>query len=218
MSEFVVIGLSTFGDVLARTLYKLNQEVLVIDRNKEKIQEIKDSVTKAVVADATEKKVLEKFIKGSEATIIVSLGDNIEKNVMITYYLKEMGIKRIYVKATSLEQGKLLRTIGATDVIYPERDMAVRTAETLANPNLLESLPLTNEYAIVEFAVPSQFIGKSLMELKLRNEYGIYVLAVKEVVPEKIIVMPPPDYVFKDSDVLFILGKLSDIDRLRPST
>lgn len=215
MAQFVVIGLSTFGKVLAAKLYSLGEQVLVLDQDKEKIQQMKDSVSQAVVADAADRKILEKLIKETNATAIVSLGDKLEQSVMVTYHLKEMGVKRIIAKANSIDQGKVLQLVGASEVIYPERDMAVQMAERLSNPSLLGTFSLSKDYSIVEFAVIGKFVGKSLTELKLRNTYGINVLLVKQNVKgEANVVIPPPDYVFQASDTVVALGNKKDLNNL----
>jgi trk system potassium uptake protein TrkA len=215
MGQFVIIGLSTFGDVLARTLYSLGENVLVIDADKDKIQEIKDNVTQAVVADAMDKKILEALIQETEATVIICLGDFLEQSVMVTYYLKQLGIKKIIAKANSQDQGKVLQMLGASEIVYPERDIAITIAHRLSNPALLEQFPLTKDYSILEIAVPSKFVGNSLISLKLRNEYGINVLLIKQNVGgEATVVLPTPEYVFQKSDVMVTLGHKKDFNRL----
>ena len=215
MANFVIIGVSTFGDVLARKLYSMGEEVLVIDRDKDKIQEIKNNVTQAIVADATDRKILEKLIGGEAATAIICLGDNVEESVMVTYHLRELGVKKIVAKANSVDHGKVLQLLGAAQIIHPERDMALRVAENLLMPHLLESLPLTKDYSIVEFAIPEKFIGKTLSELRLRNEYNVNVLAVKWTNGEEILVTPSADYLFKEEDTIVVLGHSKDIEKIR---
>jgi trk system potassium uptake protein TrkA len=215
MAQFVVIGLSAFGQVLAGKLYALGEHVLVLDLDKEKIQQIKDNVSQAVMADAADRKILEKLIKETNATAIVSLGDRLEQSVMVTYHLKEMGVKRIIAKANSGDQGKVLQLVGAHEVIYPERDMALQMAERLSNPSLLGTFSLSKDYAIIEFTVFAKFVGKSLAELKLRNTYNINVLLVKQNANgEAKVLVPPPDYVFTASDTIVALGNKKDLNNL----
>ncbi len=216
MAQFVIIGLSTFGTVLARNLCSLGENVLVIDLNKEKIQTIKDAVTQAITADACDKKILEKLIKETDASVIVCLGDSLEQSVMVTYYLQQLGIRKIIAKANSEDQGRILRFLGASEIIYPERDMAVTMAHKLSNPALLENFPITKDYSIFEFLVPSKFIGSSLLSLRLRNEYGMNVLLIKQNNPpeETTAIVPGPDYILKKLDTIVALGTRKDFKRL----
>lgn len=214
MANFVIIGLSTFGEVLARELYSLGEEVLAMDVNKEKVQEIKDSVTQAVVGDATDKKILEKLLTETEATVIVSLGDNFEEYVMVIYYLKELGIPRIIAKASTLDRERVLRMVGATEVIHPERDMAISMAERLKNPNLLKSVPMDENWSIVEFEVPKKFEGKSIAELKLLEKHKVNLLAIKQTENQKLFTNPPLKYVLKPADILIVLGDKQTIHSL----
>lgn len=215
MAEYIVIGLSTFGEVLARKLYSLNETVVVIDRNQDKIKATKDYVTQAIVADATDKTILKTLVQGNNTTVIVSLGKKLEESVMVTYYLQELGVKNIIAKTNTIDQEKVLQLLGANKTVHPERDTAIRLAEQMSNPNLLESFPLSNDFSIIEFAVPHKFIGKSLAQLKLRHEYQINVLAIKVLSTHNPIVIPPPDYIFTDSDIIVALGNK---EKIRPLT
>ncbi|MFQ6108267.1 MAG: TrkA C-terminal domain-containing protein, partial [Candidatus Aminicenantales bacterium] len=112
------------------------------------------------------------------------------------------------------DHAKILEAVGATEVIYPEKDMAIKTALRLSNPNILEYLPLVSGLGIQEIAPPERFIGKSLQELDLRNKYGIQVIAIRELIPEKITYIPRADFVIKDSDILIIMGEKKDLAKL----
>jgi trk system potassium uptake protein TrkA len=146
--------------------------------------------------------------------VVVSLGQ-IESSVLATLHLKELKIKRIISKALSEEHGKILEKVGATEVVFPEKDMASRVARTLTHENILEYVPLAEGYSIVEIAPPMSFMGKSLGELDLRREYAVQVIIVKELVPENIVPVPMADYVIKDSDVLVIMGRDEDLKKIQ---
>ncbi len=214
MAEYIVIGLSNFGSVLAKRLYALGENVMVVDEDKEQVQKAKDFVSQAITADATDRKILEKLVSDHQVTVIISLGDNLEKNVMAVYHLKQLGVQRIIAKANSEDQGKVLQLVGATEVVYPEKDMAIEIAERLQNPNILNSLPLGENYSIMEIGIPSTFIGKSLADLRLRNKYKINVLAIKSLTSQKWLVNPEADYVLQESDTLVVLGHIADIRNL----
>jgi trk system potassium uptake protein TrkA len=215
MGKFVVIGLGNFGHYLARSLFEEGKEVIGVDRNKERIQRLQEFCSYAVVGDATDKSILESVGIEKDDAAIVSLGDNISASVLVTLYLKDLHIENIYVKIISEDHGRALERIGATEVIFPERDLARKLAKSLSSPNLIDYLPLTDEYHIVEIAPPKEFIGKTLAELGLRSKYGINILAVRGLVPEKITMNPGGAFTIKDSDILLALGKPDDIEKMK---
>jgi len=215
MRRFVVIGLGHFGFSVAKVLYEEGHEVLAIDSNKEIIQDIKDFCSQAILADARDKETLIALGLEDVDVAVISLGDQMEASILATLYLREIGIKEIITKAISEDHGKILRKIGASEVIFPEKDMAEKLARRLSAPNMMDYLPLTPEYGIMEIAPPSRFIGKSLADLKLRNKYGVQVIAVKELVPERMNLIPPPEFILKDSDSLVVIGRTEDLERLK---
>jgi trk system potassium uptake protein TrkA len=215
MGKFVVIGLGNFGFYLAKSLSEEGKEVAGVDRNKERVQRLQEFCSYAVVGDATDKSILESIGIGKDDAAIISLGDNISASVLVTLYLKDLDIKNIHVKIISEDHGRALERIGATEVIFPERDLARKLAKSLSSPNLIDFLPLTDEYNIVEIAPPKKFIGKTLAELELRNKYNISILAVRGLVPEKITMNPGGSFTVKDSDILIALGKSEDIEKIK---
>ncbi|OGX57876.1 MAG: potassium transporter TrkA, partial [Omnitrophica WOR_2 bacterium RIFOXYC2_FULL_38_12] len=147
--------------------------------------------------------------------VIVSLGKKIEESILITFYLKEMNIPRIIVKSINEVHGKLLSLIGASDIIYPEKSEAGRLVQKLTSRNLIEHIPLAEEHSIVQFEAPDSFIGKSLKELQLRNKHKVEVIAIKEVVTDKFYVVPEADFKIKPDSALILIGKDSDIAKLK---
>jgi len=113
------------------------------------------------------------------------------------------------------DHGKILKRIGATQIIHPEKDIAIRVARGLSRPNVLDFIPLAEDFDLVQVGPPKEFIGKSLIDLDLRSKYNIHVIAIKELVPDNFILVPPADFVIKDSDVLIMLGKSQDIKRIK---
>ena len=140
--KFAIIGLGSFGSYLARTLYDKGHEVMVIDKDKDKIEEAKDFSTQAVWMDSADKESLKALGVQDMDVVVVSLGPEMEPSILTVLYLHELGVSRIMAKALSGDHGKILEAIGATDVIYPERDMAIRLAQKLSSRNVLEYLPL----------------------------------------------------------------------------
>jgi len=146
---------------------------------------------------------------------IVSMGDNENAATLITLYLKELGARRIVVKAGTEDHGRILSKVGATDVIYPEKDMAIKVARSLSTPDVLDYIPMSGDFLIAEIAPLEVFVGKSLAELQLRSRYGITVIGIKELVPENFILVPPASFVIKHSDILIVIGKRVDIQKIK---
>lgn len=212
--KFAVIGLGSFGSNIAKTLYEKGNEVLAVDADKEKIDEVKNFVSHAVHMDAADKENLQALGIKDMDVVIVSLGPEMEASILTVLYLNEMGTKRIVAKALTEDHAKILESVGATETIYPEKDMAIKTALKLSCPNVLEYLPLISGFGIQEIAPPEKFIGKNLRELDLRNKYGIQVIAIKELIPEKTTFVPKADFVLKDSDILVIMGKDKQLEKI----
>ncbi len=218
MRLFVVIGIGNFGYYTAQHLYELGSEVMVIDSNKERIQSIKEQVSRAVVADATDREVLEHLGVPEVDVAVVSVGDRLDTSILITLYLKEMGVEEVVVKAVTVDHGKILEKIGASSVIFPERDSGVRLANSLSSPNVIEHLPLSEGYSILEIAASAKLVGKNLKELRLRNRFGVQVIAIKELVPDRMHMPPDPDFVIKDSDILIVVGQDESLESLKKLT
>lgn len=215
MKNFAVIGLGSFGQFTARFLAERGLEVLGIDLDEQQVDRIKPFIEKAVIADATNREVLEQIGVQDMDAVIVSVGDKIDMSVLITLYLKELKVRQIIVKAVTEDHGKILRIIGATNVIFPERDIAAKLAEQLANPHVIDTFRLGPDYSIVELAPPDGFMHKALRDLDIRRKYRVQVLAIKELVPENLVVVPPADFVIKESDIMLVVGRLEDIENLK---
>lgn len=212
--KFCVIGLGNFGSEVAETLYQEDHEVIAIDINKARIQDIRDACSYAILGDAANKDFLEaQGIQDMDA-VVVATGDRSHLATLITLFLRELKVPRIFVKAVSEDHGRILDRVGATDVIFPEKDMARRIAHTLSSPNLLEFIPLSEDYSLSETEPPKDFIGKTLRELDLRNEFQVTVIAIKDVLTDTLTPAPPATYLIKDSDVLVLIGRTEDVNKL----
>lgn len=212
--RFAVIGLGSFGSYLARTLYDKGHEVLIIDKDKDKVDEAKDFSSQAVWMDSADKENLQALGIQDMDVVVVSLGPEMESSILTVLYLHELGVNRIMAKALSADHGKILEAIGATEVIYPERDMAIRLAQRLSSRNVLEYLPLGENISIQEIVPPEAFIGKKLRDLDLTNRYRVQVIAVRQLVPDQLIFIPGADFVIKDSDVLVVMGEEESLAEL----
>jgi len=215
MKRFAVIGLGNFGFHAAKALFEDGNEVVAIDTDKARVQAIDPHSTEAVVLDATDKEALKSLGLESMDGVIVSTGTKISTSILISLYLQEIGVKKILAKALDDDHAKILKRVGATEIIHPERDMALRVSRSLSRPNVLDFVPLTEDYDLVQVDPPREFIGKSLRELNLRARYKVHIIAIKELVPENFVLVPPAGFVIKDSDILIMLGKSEDIRRIK---
>lgn len=215
LRTFGIIGLSSFGHYLALELARAGHDVVVVDNNEEKVEAIKDFVAKAVIADASDRKTLAELgLKQCDA-VIVSLGTSIDVSILVTLYLKEMGIKHIMVKAITPDQGKIVELIGANEVVYPERDMALRVANKLRFPNVIEQMMVGEDLQLVEIMVPDSFVGKTLSQLDLRKQYQIQVVLLRSSGTEKTTLLPTGDRALQKEEILVVLGETKPIERFQ---
>lgn len=215
MKRFAVIGLGNFGFYAAKALFEDGNEVIAIDADKGRVQAIDPWSTEAVVLDATEKDSLRSLGLENMDGVIVSTGTKISTSILICLYLQEIGVKKILSKALDDDHAKILKRVGATEVIHPEREMALRISRSLSHPNMLDFIPLADEFDLVQIETPRDFIGKSLKGLNLRAKYNVHIIAIKELVPENFLLVPPANFVLKDSDILIMLGKTDDILKIK---
>ena len=212
MKNYVVIGCGRFGSSVAKTLYSLGHEVLAIDKNEEKIQNIAEQVTHAVEADCTDENVLKSLGIRNFDVAVISIGSDIQSSIMATLICKELGVQYVLCKAQNELQAKVLYKIGADRVVFPERDMGIRVAHNLVSQNVLEYIELDPHYSIAEIVAPSKWIGKTIGQLDLRANYGITVMAVKQGI--NINISPEADDVLKAGDILVVIGKNEQINKV----
>ncbi len=218
MRQFAVVGLGRFGSSVAETLSSKGCQVLAIDIDEEKVQDISEVVAQAVCVDATDEKALKAVGIEPIDVAIVSVGGNIESSVLITLVLKELGIKEIIAKAVTKDHGKVLDRVGADRVVFPERDMGARIANALTSPKVSEHIDLSPECSIIEIKAPQEFMGRSLKQLNLRVEFGLNVVAIKSKDAkgeEAINPTPEADYKIRSQDKLMIVGPNKNIEKLK---
>jgi len=212
MKQFIVLGLGRFGSAVATTLVELGHEVLGVDNDEERVDDLKDKITQAVQADITEERVLKELgVKNFDAAI-VSIGTDLEASILVTMMLKEMRLKYIIAKAQNNLHAKVLKKIGVDKVVFPERDMGARIARRLITPNIKDYVELEPDYNIMEIEALPEFIDNSLSELDLRNKYGINVLAIKR--DNSFNISPQAKDVIKKDDFLIVIGETKIITKL----
>lgn len=210
--QFLVIGLGRFGTSVAKTLYQLGHDVLAVDSNEERVQNIAEDVTHAIHTDATDEENLKSLGINNFDVAIVGIGVDIQDSVMITLLAKEIGIKYVIAKANTELHAKILYKIGADKVVFPERDTGVRVAHDLVGDNVLDYIELSSEYSIAEIMSAEEWHNKTLGELDMRAKYGINVVAVKR--KDDIDISPNSDYTILKGDVIVAIGKYKSLNRL----
>lgn len=223
--SFAVIGLGRFGASIARALSEKGFEVIVIDSDENEVQYFSEIVTHSFVLDATDERALRDAGIPDVDVAIVSLGQNIDTSILVTLILKEIGVKEVIVKAVNERHGKILQRIGADKVIYPEREVAIRLAESFVSPKIFDYIELSPTHSIIEIAAPKQFFGKTLQEINLRQKYGLTLIAIKRKTPvvtekgtpdfkEDILIAPNIDEEISEGDVITLLGRYEDLAKI----
>ncbi len=210
--QFAVIGLGRFGTSLALTLSSLGHDVLAVDTSEQAVQKVANEVTHSVQADARDESALKALGIRNFDVVVVAIGNDLEANILITVMLKELGIKYVVVKAQSNLHGKVLEKVGADKVVYPEKDMGIRLAQSLVSSNVMDYIELHPNYSIMEVLAPFAYTNKTLGELDLRAKYGLSVLAIKK--NDTIVVAPGADSKVEKGDALILLGHNKVLSKL----
>jgi trk system potassium uptake protein TrkA len=211
--QYAVIGLGRFGTSIARTLFKLGQEVLVIDTDEERLRYVSEEVTHTLLADTTDVNVLKNIGIKNFDVVVVAIGENVQSNIMTVLLLKELGVKYVVAKALNKMQGRVLEKIGADRVVYPERDMGKRIAHNLVSANLVDFIELTQELRISEVIAQREMDGKSLKALNMRSRYNVNVILIKRVDGE-VVLSPGAEDVIRHGDVMLLVGEKNAMDKL----
>lgn len=208
--QFIVIGLGRFGTSVAETLYALGNDVLAVDIDEEAVQNIAERVTHAVQVDANDEVSLRALGIGNFDVAIISIGSDIQANILSTLLVKEMNVKHIITKANNAMHAKVLYKIGANRVIFPERDMGIRVAHNLCSSNILDYIELSPDFSIAEIVTPKEWEGHSLKELDLRVRYSVNVVAIKR--DDNIEVSPSADEVIQEGDIIVAIGGTAELN------
>lgn len=203
--QILVAGLGRFGQSLSLKLEEMGIEVLGIDDREEAVNEVSEQLTHAIIADATEEKVIEEVGVAQFDAVVCAIGSNIEASLMTTVLFKEHGAKLLVAKASSALHGRILEKVGADRIVYPEREVAHRLARDFVVPReFVEVVPLTVQHSMFELKSPPHFAGQTLAELDLRAKFGFLVVAVRR--GDETVVAPGPDEVIRRADLLVVVG------------
>jgi trk system potassium uptake protein TrkA len=212
MKQFVVFGLGSFGTAVATELVELGHEVLGVDNDEEKVDLLKDTLTKIVKVDITDEKVLKELGVRNFDAAIVSLGTDLESSILITIMLKEIGLKYVVTKANNPLHGRVLEKIGSDRVVYPERDEGIRIARSLIMPNVKSQMELSPKFSLIEIAALPVFCEKTLGELDLPGKYGVTLLAIRR--GNQFTFSPTEKHTITENENLILVGENKKIDQL----
>lgn len=216
MSQFAVIGLGRFGMSVARHLANQGEAVMAIDVDQNLVDDIAPYVDVAVRADATDRRTLRELDIGSMSCAVVAIGaDSIEGSVLTTALMTQEGVPRIVARAISELHGRVLRNVGADEVINPEEEMGRLTATRLAQPSILEEIEL-GDSQLAEVESPESFAGKSLAELDIRNKYSVSVMAIQR--GDSVIANPRATESLQSGDILVVVGSVDSVRKLAALT
>ena len=209
--SYGIVGLGRFGAALATELASADADLLVIDHDEEKVRALRELTDNAIVVHSLDKKTLSETGIQNCDVAVVCIGEHIEPSILTTLNLVDLGVKKVIAKATSAEHGEILRRLGA-EVVYPERDMAIRLAKRLESSRVLDFIQLSSKINITKFAVPDKMVGKSVAETNLRAQFGLNIIAI--VNGPDVLESVHPDYVFRAGDCMFVSGSEASVNEL----
>ncbi|MGN0012232.1 MAG: potassium channel family protein [Candidatus Bruticola sp.] len=210
--SYAIVGLGRFGYALAIELASSGAEIVVVDKDEEKVRELREHTENAYVLKKLDRKSLaETGVKNCDVAVVGISGEEIDASILTTLHLVSFGIPKVIAKAASADHGEILAKLGA-EVVYPERDMAIRLAHRLEASRVLDFVQLSEKLNISKLLVPSQLIGKSVIDANLRVKFGVNIIAIENdnVLIETVV----PSYIFKGNDILFVSGSKEGLDKL----
>ncbi len=209
--SYGIVGLGRFGYALADRLAQSDAELLVIDKDEEKIQEMREITENAYVVKSLDKKTLmETGIQNCDIAV-VCIGEHMDSSVLTTLNLVSMGVPKVIAKATSAEHGIILEKLGA-EVVYPERDMAIRLANRLENSGVLDFMQLSEQINISKLMIPSKIVGRTISDIDIRSRLGLNIIAIEN--GDQVIENVSPDYQFREKDILIVSGSRAGLQKL----
>ena len=213
MKQIAILGLGRFGRALARTLVEMGHDVMGVDANEAVVEKMAPVLTNCVQADVMDEQTLLSLGVTNFDIVVVGIGNRDKQaSIFTTLMLKEMGVEHVVCKVSSNKHARILLKLGADRVVYPERDMGMRFAHSIAQSDVLEFIELSEEYSMMEINAPKYLIGKSLKESDVRSKYNINIVAIKR--GKKIMVNPSPDAVLEQGDVLLAIGETQALTKL----
>jgi len=215
MKSILIIGMGAFGRHLALKMTELKNDVMVVDKDAAIIEEMSSLITDAQIGDCTKEDVLKALGVSNFDVCFVTIGDTFQASLEITSLLKDLGAKYVISKASRDIQAKFLLKNGADEVVYPDKDMAEKLAIRCSANNVLDYFSITDDYSIFEIPIMKSWAGLSIEEINVRKKHHINILLIKN--GNNIMTLPKADYIFKDDDLVIIIGKSDDVLKLADS-
>lgn len=216
MKSILVIGMGRFGRHLALKMMELKNDVMIVDKNQDIIDELAPQFTDAQIGDCTKESVLRSLGVNNFDICFVAIGENFQASLEITSLLKDLGAKYVVTKANRDIHAKFLLRNGADEVVYPEREMAEKVAIRHSAKNIFDYIELTHDFSVYEIAIPEVWVGKNIGVICVRTKYHVNILAIKN--GENLMPLPGAEYVFNKDDRILVLGKAADVFRLSSKT
>lgn len=204
MKQFAILGLSRFGKNVLDELLEFGADVMIVDKDRELIDAYRDQPVTAVVMEIESEDNLRKALPKGLDGVVIDMGDKIEASILATSYCRKLGIPRIFVKAVTEGHAEILEMVGATNVVFPNREAAKRVTPLLVSSGLLNYLPVSGNLVIAELMVPDRLFGLSLLEANLRKNHGINLISVRN--GEEEYGLFSPDYRFRPGDIALVSG------------
>ncbi len=206
MKRFVIVGLGNFGFTVAKSLSDNGHDVIAVDFEGDVVDRIAAFVSHAAVGDGTDIDTLRRIGANDADAAIVSTGENISASILATMALHDLKVKDIYVKVISTDHARVMNRIGVTDIVFPERDSAIGLATRISGSALLNYVRLGTGFSIQEMGVPNSWLGRTIRDLQLRQNFDITIVALHDILTDRITASPNPDQVLTDSDTLLVAG------------
>lgn len=216
--SFAIIGLGKFGMSIAQALAASGQEVMVVDKSEERIKEAADLTTYALEADVTESGILDSLGLGNMDVVIVAVSENMQASILATICAKDAGVPHVVAKAANELHGEILTRIGADEVVYPERSMGVRVAQSLLSDGFSDMFELSPTFSMVEFPLPEVWVGKSLTELHLRKRLNVNVVGYRTEDTKSVQVKLDPQEPLQSGCTLIVVGENQDLKKILPKS
>lgn len=214
MTRFLVVGLGNFGATAAEALHEMGHDVTAIDVDPDRVERVASFLQRAMTGDGTRLEVLDEIEARKAEGAIVSTGQDITASILTAIGLRDFGIPEVHVKVVSDLHARIVDKIGIAEAIFPERESARLLARRITSRKILNYVELGPGFSAQELAVPDRWVGRTLRELELPRRYGVAVIAVRDYLTDSTVPIPDPDDPLKESDTLFLAGRVEDLERV----
>lgn len=213
IKSVIVLGIGRFGERVATKLFEDGLEVMAVDKDYDLVQNISDKVTSAVQCDISNDKALEELGIGNFDVAVIATGESLEASMAATLFAKDHNVEKIIAKATSTNHARILKKIGADQIVFPEIDMGEKLARSIVGSNLLQFFHFSDDYSMIELKAYDELVGKSLREIDFRKKYKMMVIAYKR--DGELIINPEANWKIEKDDTLVLLGDSEHADKLQ---